>query len=134
MPKVAAACLALVIGFVIASCVAPEAPNADSQTSGRDCFNVSFLSGYESVDRDTIRVRAAPQQSYEIDVSGAECNQLDWTHRLAIESTPSSWICVGNAPGQGNIYFRDPATRHRVACYIQDVRRVRPTPDAPQGS
>lgn len=113
---------------VLAACVTQPPSQAQNTAqrapTGRDCFNVQFLTGYETVDRDTLKVDAGPGASYEIDIAGAQCTQMDWTHRLAIESTPSSWMCVGSQPGQGSIAFRDPTTRRRVECYITAVRRV----------
>ena len=122
--------MVFVIALSLVACAAPEEErHADVSPAGRDCFNVSFLTGYESVDRDTIRVRAGPGASYDIDVSRADCNALDWTHRLAVESTPSSWICVGAQAGQGNIIFRDPTTRRRAICNITNVSRAVEPPD-----
>lgn len=110
------------------------APAVDLAASpaGRDCFNVRFLTGYEAVDRDTIRVHAGPSTEYDIDLQGGQCDTVDWAQRLAIESTPSSWICVGDQAGQGEIRFREPATRRIVQCYITDVRRA-PSRDRSNG-
>ncbi len=125
----AATIVGLVLVASLPACAAPPPGEQAGPPLGRDCFNVQFLTGYETVDRDTLRVRAGSNASYELDISGAQCSQIDWAHRVAIESTPSSWICVGNQPGQGTIAFRDPTTRRRVECYIDDVRRapVEPT-------
>jgi hypothetical protein len=106
------------------ACAAVDAPGpVSSAASSRDCFNVSMVTGYEAIDDDTIRLRAGPSRDYELDLSGGRCRDVDWTQRLAIESTPSSFICVGSQPGQGNIHFRDAATQRRVSCYIDEVRR-----------
>jgi hypothetical protein len=108
-----------------AACAATDQPQTEGSTTGnRDCFNVSMVTGYETVDDDTILLDAGPSTKYEVDLSGGQCRNVDWTQRLAIESTPSSFICVGSQPGQGNIHFRDPTTQRRVSCYIDDVRRV----------
>ena len=117
--------IALLPLLAAAGCAAPgPGSGAEAAPSGRDCFNVQFVSGYSSVDRDTIRLDAGPRQRYDIDVQGPLCDQIDWTQRIALESTPSSWICVGRQAGQGEIHFRDPATRQRTSCFIQAVRRV----------
>ncbi len=114
--------------LAMAGCAAPDAAQSDAANRGeRDCFNVSVVAGYETVDDDTIRLDAGPSTKYEVDLSGGQCRNVDWTQRLAIESTSSSFICAGSQPGQGNIHFRDPATQRRVSCYIDDVRRV-PSP------
>ncbi len=115
--------LMLCAGLITAACAAP-APEAASAPMRGDCFNTRFVQGYSSVDRDTIRLDAGPRQSYEVDLQGPLCDQVDWTRRIALESTPSSWICVGTQAGQGEIHFRDPATRRRTSCHIDAVRRT----------
>lgn len=110
---------------VAAACAAVDQPQSEAPATGnRDCFNVSMVTGYETVDDDTIRLDAGLSSKYEVDLSGGQCRNVDWTQRLAVESTPSSFICTGSQPGQGNIHFRDPATQRRVSCYVEDVRRV----------
>lgn len=117
--------LALVAGLLCSACAASDSPDAGAQArAGRDCFNVGQINGYTTVDRDTVRVSYGASTRYDIDIQGPQCDMVEWAHRLAIEATPSSWICVGRQVGQGNIYFRDSATRQRVKCYIEDVRRV----------
>lgn len=110
--------------LVLAGCAAQAPQTARGPASGGDCFNVSMVTGYSSVDRDTVRVDAGPSRTYEIDISGPMCDQIDWTQRIALESRPGSWICVGDRVGQGEIHFRDPATRRRVSCHIEGVRRT----------
>lgn len=108
-----------------AACSAVDEPQSDAVATGnRDCFNVSMVTGYETVDEDTIRLQAGPSTQYDVDLSGGQCRNVDWTQRLAVESTPSSFICVGSQPGQGNIHFRDSTTQRRVSCYIENVGRV----------
>lgn len=116
----------LLVALALGACAVGDSP-ASTVGGNRDCFNVSMVTGYETVDDDTIRLDAGPSTKYEVDLSGGQCRNVDWTQRLAIESTPSSFICVGSQAGQGNIHFRDPATQRRVSCYIEDVRRI-PTP------
>jgi hypothetical protein len=116
--------------LAVAACTAAAQPQAQAQggAAGRDCFNVSFVQGFSSVGRSTVRLDLGPGQKYDVDIEGAQCDQVDWTQRLALESSVSSWICVGDQIGQGNVYFRDPATRRRLSCYIQNVRRVSEPP------
>lgn len=117
--------IVLAVLAVTAACAAVDETQPNQAATGnRDCFNVSTVTGYETVDDDTIRLDAGLSTKYEVDLSGGQCRNVDWTQRLAVESTPSSFICVGSQPGQGNIHFRDPATQRRVSCYIEDVRRV----------
>jgi hypothetical protein len=115
--------------LLVGACAGADGTDAAGSVAARgdrDCFNVSMVSGYNTVDRDTIRLRAGPSAQYDVDLSGAQCNMIEWSQSLAIESSPSSWICVGSQVGQGEVHFRDTATRRRISCYIEDVRRVEP--------
>lgn len=111
---------------LLSACAAPGAANesAAADTSGRDCFFASTINGYNNVDDDTIRVNTGPSRSYELDLVGPQCHQVQWTETLAIEAHPSPSICVGDGPSQGNIAFRDTATHQTVSCMIGAVRRV----------
>ena len=120
-----------IAALVPAACAAPQQEARSSPSKGGDCFNVRMVNGYSNVDRDTVRLDAGPSRTYDVDLSGPLCDQLDWAHNIALESTPSSWICTGDHVGQGKIFFRDATTRQRVSCYIEDVRRV---PKAPKAS
>lgn len=116
--------VALAALCVAAACAAADQPGSQAPTADRDCFNVSMVTGYETIDDDTLRLDAGPSRTYKIDLSGGQCRNVDWPQRLAIESSPSSSLCVGSQPGQGNIHFREPATQRRASCYIDEVRRV----------
>jgi hypothetical protein len=119
-------CAALLL-LALSACAAPDGVETSAGASaqaGRDCVDMGLVTGYEAVDRDTVRLRAGPSTEYDVDLIGAQCNTVEWSQRIAIESTPSSWVCVGNRIGQGRIYFRDSAVNRRVSCYIGDVRRV----------
>lgn len=113
----------LTAGLVaLAACETAPSASADvGSAADQQCFHVRAISGYEAVDRDTLRVDTGVAR-YDLDLSGSECDGIERTHRLAIESTPSAWICVDDAPGQGVITFRVPETRSLVECRIDDVR------------
>ncbi len=86
---------AIIIACVAAACAtqSPYATPNPNQTrsantrSANDCFNVNFLTGYESVDSDTIRANAGSRDHYELDISGPQCNQINWTHRVALTTS-----------------------------------------------
>jgi hypothetical protein len=112
----------------VGSCAAPgpggrNHPSAQG-LAANDCFSSSFISGYETVDNHTIRVRAGVDDRYDIVFSGGRCDQLDWSQRLAIETPATSQLCVGKSLGQGMLAFRDPVSRRRVECHIDEVRRA----------
>jgi hypothetical protein len=91
---------------------------------GRDCFDLSFATDYDSEAGNIVRLHVGASAEYDVRVSGGGCNTLDQAQHLALESTSSSWICVGDQVGQGNIRFRDLTSGRRVSCYIESVRRV----------
>lgn len=121
------ACLAaaLSLALPLAACeTSGESGPAVAARAARPCFNVRMLNGFETVDRDTLRVRDGGDR-YDLDLSGPDCDTVEWTQRLAIETSPSStWVCVGDSSGQGVIAFRTPATRRIVECRIDAVRPV----------
>lgn len=121
--------LALSAAVLLGGCTAASQPQATASAAGeRDCFDTSFVQGFAPAGTSTIRLDLGNGRKYDVAIEGAQCSQVDWTQRLVLESTPSSWICVGQAIGQGNIYFHDPATWRRLSCYIKDVRRVSEPP------
>jgi len=114
----------LSLAFACEGCAAPSAERSEAARSSQDCFDIGMVQDYESVDKDTIRVRVGAADKYDVDLGGGQCDQVDWTQRLAIEGRPSSFICTGNRTDQGQITFRDFATRRKVQCFIRDVRKV----------
>lgn len=113
------------LGVALTSCTGLQPDQAGSAAAPQsDCFSSSFISGYETVDDKTIRVRANVNDRYDILVSGGRCNMLEWSQRLAIETPATSQLCVGEQLGQGDIAFRDPTSRRRVTCHIDEVRRA----------
>ena len=119
-----------VAALALGACGASPPPSS-AVAKGHDCLNTSFVQGFNAVSKNTVRLDAGPGSTYDVDIEGAQCTDIDWAQRIALESTGSSWICVGDAIGQGNVYFRDPATHRRLSCYIKDVRRVS-EPDKPK--
>ena len=106
------------------ACAATAEQPASGPRAGRECFNIRTVDDFSPVDRDTVRLGAGPSRVYEVDISGGLCDQLDWAQRIVLESRPSAWICTGDGPGLGNIYFRDLGSQQRVSCYIEAVRRM----------
>jgi hypothetical protein len=134
--------LVLIAAALAASACALPGPDASSPSSGaagaanaagygRDCFNPGFVTSYTNTSRNIVRLKLEPGDEYDITLLGAQCDQVDWTHRVALDASPSSLICVGNQAGQGDAYFHDPITHQRVACAITNVAHV---PEAPRGS
>lgn len=117
----------------LAACAAQpdETQSAAAPDASRDCFNINAVSGFNDVDRDTLRVSVGAGREYELDFRGPGCNQLEWSENIAIESRPSEWICAGSGPGLGQIHFNEPTSGHARTCFIERVRRL---PAPPAGS
>ncbi len=104
-----------------ASADGPEAEDAQpEEAQARDCFRTRSVSGFNVVDRGTVRLSTTPSRIYEVDVARAGCFSLSFAHSIAIESgRVSGNICVGDGPFAGRI-FSDDGDR----CRITAVRRV----------
>jgi hypothetical protein len=116
------------LSAAVGSCAAPGPDGKTSRAqalAASDCFSSSFISGYETIDDHSIRVRAGVNDRYDIIFAGGRCDQLDWSQRLAIETPGTSQLCVGKSLGQGTLAFRDPVSRRRIECHIDEVRRAR---------
>lgn len=118
----------VVLSVGLISLSACETPGPDSSQIVSDatprCFNVHVLSGFETIDRDTLRVREGGRR-YDIDLSGPDCDRIEWTQRIALQSAAgSSDICVGDQFGDGRVAFSVPETRRPVECRIEAVRSV----------
>lgn len=89
----------MVAAGLAASCAPTQIQTARSTPrDGQCCFDVGQVTGYDSIDDNGIMVWAGVDACYQIDLQGGQCNSVDWTQKLAIESTPSSWICTAAIP------------------------------------
>lgn len=82
--------------FLAVSC-APydDAPDtAMTSESGRDCFFLSEVDGFNRLDKDRIRVSTGPSEAYEFEVFGP-CPQLGDREHLAFDQTGGGTICRG---------------------------------------
>ncbi len=103
---------------------ARAAPAAQTAAEERDCFNVRSVSGFSTVDEDTVRVDVGPSRSYELDARGATCVNLRWANQIALESDPaSSFLCVGDRLSTAKIH-----TDQGDECLIEDIRRAAEEP------
>jgi hypothetical protein len=107
----------------LAAACATDAGTAGEESAdareGRDCFNTRSISGFTSVDDDTVRLNVGASRVYEVEVRDARCTQLDWASRITVEGDVSDWICVGDSPSVGRI-----RTDQGDVCRIDSVRRV----------
>ena len=116
----------------VAGCAASEAPSA-AAVADRDCFSVRQVTGFNVQDDETVRLSVGAGEAYVAEIQGPACGQIEWTESLAIESRPSSFLCVGDGPGIGDIAFRDSALDRVITCRITALSRApESAPETPQ--
>jgi hypothetical protein len=88
--------LALAATTLTAGCATAERQQAQAvQMSGRQCFLPSTVSGFHSLDRNTVHVTVGASRVFELDVLGT-CTEIDWSQRIGIRSTGAGdWVCSG---------------------------------------
>ena len=93
---------------------APPAPGA--------CFWARSADSFRSIDNRIVYIRASARDVYELKLF-APCLDVDWSHRIALRSRASSWICEGTGNAV-DIIVR--STAHRQTCPVTSVRRLTP--------
>jgi hypothetical protein len=92
-----------------------------SQTTGRQCFLVSQVNGFNALDRDTVQVTVGVKTIYELELFGS-CPEIDWSQRIGIRSTGGgSWVCRGQ---DAELIVPSPMGVQR--CPVTSVRRLSP--------
>lgn len=98
----------------------PQSAQAE-QRDGRQCFNVSQVSGFHAVDRDTVQVTVGARTVYQLEIVGV-CPDVDWSLRVGIRSTSgSSWVCSGL---DAELIVPSPSGVQR--CPVTGVRQLTP--------
>jgi hypothetical protein len=80
-----------------AACTTGNGPEqaASVQGSGRQCFNVSMVNGFNAIDKETVQVTVGVNTVYELKLLGT-CPDIDWSLKVGLRSTSgSSWVCDG---------------------------------------
>lgn len=110
-----------------AACAAPPPSSTGAVgSSARDCFNADQISGFSEAEGAAIRVSPGPGRDYELTLVGPSCDDVAWAQAVAIDASPTSYVCTGETPSQGTVMFRDSGTRRVVRCQITEVRRLEP--------
>ena len=115
--------LASAIGAAaLASCTTGNQESARAaQQGGRQCFNVSQVSGFHPIDRDTVQVTVGARTVYQLEVVGV-CPDINWSFRVGIRSTSgSSWVCSGL---DAELIVPSPSGTQR--CPVTGIRRLTP--------
>jgi len=94
--------LLLALAAGLAACANENAPYAGGAgqtataraTSGPACFRPDDVNGFTAVDDRTVIVRVGVNRVFQMQLMGT-CPDVDWSMRLGLQSTASSWICQG---------------------------------------
>ncbi|MFS2318766.1 DUF6491 family protein [Maricaulis sp. D1M11] len=104
------------------ACASSEATPSED-TEPRQCFRTDQISGFSSIDRDTLRVRVSGQRRFDLEVQGPGCSDVEWSHTAAfINNTGSSLMCAGRNPVGAEIRVRD----QMGFCRVRNVSYVTP--------
>jgi hypothetical protein len=71
----------------------PDKPDGKAAASGqKSCFFSRDVRGFAAPDDKTLYLRVRAKDVYRLDMKG-RCPELDWEHRIAIDSRGSSSLC-----------------------------------------
>lgn len=71
----------------------PEKTDGKAAPSGKkSCFFSRDVRGFAAPDDKTLYLRVRAKEVYRLDMKG-RCPELDWEHKIAIDSRGSSSIC-----------------------------------------
>ncbi len=101
--------------LALAACAMATETPPPAELAERECFNVRDIRSFSSVDYDTVRIRVGVNDYYLVETFGT-CTDLAWTDAVAIDVSPSNWICTDSA-------FGDVFTP-RSRCAIQSISRT----------
>ena len=120
----------LLLMLLPAACAGAGPEPAASKSRPPECFNVSMVQGFNQTGPNRLRVDAGPRQSYDIEISGPQCDRIEWSQSVLLRASASSMLCAGASLGQGDVAFHDLATGQSASCHIDAIRPV--APDEPR--
>lgn len=115
--------LAAAASILVVGCTPQEnlsGASASAGGSGRQCFRAQDVNSFTPVDRDTVDVRVAANRIYRLELA-TDCQDINWSQRIAIRSRGSSWVCTGRALDAELIV---PGAIGIDRCLVTDVRRL----------
>ena len=103
-----------------ASAQPPTAPPPKPKPS---CFWASRVENFAAVDTQNLYLRVGSKDVYQAKLFST-CLDLDWVHRLALVSNPSSLVCEGPTMNL-DVVVRDVGIG-RQRCSVTNVRKLTP--------
>src|SRR5688500_13502025 len=109
--------------ILLLGCTPQESSPSASASAGaadRQCFRAQDVNGFRPVDRDTVDVTVGAGRVYRLELA-IDCQDINWSQRIAIRSRGSSWICTGRGL-DAELIVPDAIGIGR--CLVNDVRRL----------
>jgi hypothetical protein len=126
MGLLASATFAVAAMLALAASAQPsgaQPPNAPPPKPRPSCFWASRVENFAAVDQQNLYLRVGIKDVYQAKLFST-CLNLDWVHRLALVSNPSSLICEGPTMNL-DVVVRD-AGAGRQRCNVTNVRKLTP--------
>ena len=120
---VAAATLGLSAAAVAQTEPKPQPDKADGKaapSAQKTCFFNRDVRGFAAPDDKTLYLRVRAKEVYRLDMKG-RCPELDWEHKIAIDSRGSSAIC---GPIDAMVLVKNPIGVSR--CPVEKLTRLTP--------
>jgi hypothetical protein len=116
--SLAAAAMALLTS---AAPVAAKSPLEEGKSPSRkQCFWTRQIYNFASNDPHIVNVRVGVKDVYQFEMFG-RCEDVDWSHRIAVVSRGSSYICTGL---DAEIIAPSPIGPTR--CPVKTIRKLTP--------
>lgn len=103
----------------LAGCAANEAAAPPMARSAGECFHADRVNSFSSAGPYAANVRVGVNDYYRLELAGT-CRDLDFTHRIAIRSRNSSWVCRGY---DAELLVPDPMVGLQ-RCPVHSVRKL----------
>lgn len=108
----------------------PAKPEPAAETPKKSCFFIRDVTGFAAPDDKTLYLRVRTRDVYRLDMKG-RCPELDWEHKIALDSRGSSTICGAI---DATVLVKNPIGVSR--CPVETLTRLTPDEIAalPKGS
>ena len=96
----------------------PGTPMAAAERGGRQCFRPQDVNGFNPQGDDIVYLRVGANDIYRAEILGT-CPDIDFSHRVAIRSRGTSWVCQGH-----DAEFIVPGPLGVDRCPITSIRKL----------
>lgn len=115
-----AAPLAALATLALAPLATAKAPVDATHKTNRQCFWARNVNNFASNDEHIVNVKVGVRDVYQFEMFG-RCPDVDWSHRVALVSRGSSYICSGL---DAELIVPSPIGPQR--CNVRNIRKLSP--------